>query len=275
MATGIFKHPVKSLLAIGATTALIAAAPLVGIASATVASTLAIGFAGFSLFKAGKDVAETIKDNNEGRYDEVREDIQNLGGDGLDLALSLPFLPKALKQVSRTIKYGRSTIGLNTELISNINKGGLASIPRELAKANTKISYEMIGNEMGLAVKAEIEFYNSPLKISDKMTTAGEFDPVSGNVKINEYFINGKGKLIGNLTGQNVETTLILKRNEIRPDTAIVDIEALALSDDVFGNNEEDIPNIKELIEQIKEDEGMAGKTAEAIELMFKFKKIL
>ena len=120
MGSAIIKHPVKTLAVVGATTAAIAALPLIGISAAPGAAAAALVFGGIAIAKTTKDVVETVDDYKDGRYDEVREDLQDLGGDGVDLALSLPFMPKALKQVSRTMKYGTSTIGLNKELINGL-----------------------------------------------------------------------------------------------------------------------------------------------------------
>ena len=207
MGQAIIEHPLKTLAAVGATTALIAAAPLIGVASATAGAFLAVGFGVFAVGRTVGDIVETIKDNNEGRYDEVREDLESLGGDGLDLALTLPFMPKAINQLSRFFKYGTSTVGLNTELIGNIVKGNYKSIPMELAKANTKINYEMIANEMGLNVKPELEFFSRVPGENGQML-GGEFDPVSGKLKINQEILSGKNGLKAKLSGLNPEATI-------------------------------------------------------------------
>ena len=124
MGAAIIKHPVKTIATIGVTTAAIAALPLIGISAATGAAAAALVFGGIAIAKTTKDVVETVDDYQDGRYDEVRQDLQDLGGDSVDLALSLPFMPKAFKQVSRTMKYGTSTIGLNKELIKGLTGAG-------------------------------------------------------------------------------------------------------------------------------------------------------
>lgn len=186
--TAIVKHPIKTLAAIGATTALFgaacSAATLIGITSATAASIITVGFAGFAIGKGLVDGIETRKDYKEGRYNEVRYDCEKLGSDGVDIALTLPFLPKAIKQITRFMKYGTSTIGLNTELIGNIAKNGAKSIPMELAKANTMMNYEIIANEMGLTVKPELEF---SYFLFDGALAAG-FEPATGKIKINKFY---------------------------------------------------------------------------------------
>ncbi len=202
MAASIVKHPVKSILAIGATSLLIAGAPIIGVASATAASILALGFAGYSIGKTAVDVVETVKDNKAGKYNEVREDLQQIGGDGVDLALSLPFAPRAFKQVSRFARYGKGTVGLNTKLLSNLkNCRGFSDIKLEIAKADTLISYEMIGNEMGLAVKPELHF-------SKEGIGAPSYDNVSGKVDIPEKLLTPQGKSQMRIQGKNIEIEL-------------------------------------------------------------------
>jgi len=202
MATSIIQHPVKALGAVGATALLISAAPLIGVASATAGAFLALGFAAYAIGKTGLDVAETIKDNKEGRYDEVRQDLEQIGGDGVDLALSLPFAPKAINQVSRFARYGRETVGLNTELLANLkNCHNYSDVRFEFAKADTLINYEMIGNEMGLAVKPEVKFTNNGV-------TVPSYDNVSGKVEIPEQLITPQGKKIMRNQGKNIEIEL-------------------------------------------------------------------
>ena len=191
MGSAIIKHPVKTLAVVGATTAAIAALPLIGISAATGAAAAALVFGGIAIAKTTKDVVETVDDYKDGRYDEVREDLQDLGGDGVDLALSLPFMPKALKQVSRTMKYGTSTIGLNKELINGLKgASSVDDVVREFGKANARINYEQIGNEMGLKVKPELEFRKD---LPDNM--GASFQPVEGKTYYNENNLSLKNKL--------------------------------------------------------------------------------
>ncbi len=202
MATAIIKHPVKSILAMGATSLIIASAPIIGISSATIASILALGFAGFSIGKTVLDVVETVKDNKAGKYNEVREDLQQIGGDGVDLALSLPFVPRAINQVSRFARYGRGTVGLNTELLSNFrNCHNFSDVKLEIAKADTLINYEMIGNEMGLVVKPEVQF-------SKEGIGAPSYDNVSGKIDIPERLLTPEGKNAMRRLGKNMEIEL-------------------------------------------------------------------
>lgn len=213
MATSIICHPVKTALAVGATSLLIAGAPLIGVASATAGSILALGFAAFAVGKTAVDVVETVKDNKEGKYDEVRQDLQQIGGDGVDLALSLPFAPKAIKQVSRFAKYGRGTVGLNTELLSNLkNCRSYSDVSLEFAKADTLINYEMIGNEMGLAVKPKLVFKDM-LCDPQKGIFGGAYEPTTGELQINKNILTGKGRMQAKMGG--LDNTEVIIRHEL------------------------------------------------------------
>ena len=203
MVTSIVQHPVKTIAAVGATALLISAAPLIGVASATAGAFLALGFAAYAVGKTAVDVVETVKDSKEGRYDEVRQDLEQIGGDGVDLALSLPFAPKAIKQVSRFARYGTGTVGLNTELLSNLkNCRSYSDVSLEFAKANTSINYEMIGNEMGLTVKPKLVFKNMLAEPQENII-AGAYEPTTGELQINQNILTGKGKLYAKLGGVN------------------------------------------------------------------------
>ena len=74
------------------------------------------------------------------------------------MALSLPFVPKAIKTIKRNINFAPA-IGLNKELLTNIkNAKGLNAKYTELLKGNLRINYETIGTEMGLKVKSNLVF---------------------------------------------------------------------------------------------------------------------
>ena len=199
MFTSIVQHPLTAIGTTFLTGAALAAAPLIGISSTVAASALAIGFAGYAIFNTGKNVIETIKDNNEGRYDEVREDLTQIGGNVVDLALSLPFLPKALKNIKDTFKYGPA-IGINKGLISDLknNKG----IYESFKKADIEIKYDTIGNQMGLKVKPELKF----VKLNSNLS--GEFEPTTATIKINESYLNPIGNLKNIMRRVDISTAL-------------------------------------------------------------------
>lgn len=199
MGKAIIKHPIKTLATAAVTTAAIAAAPLIGVTSATAGAAVAIGYAAYAVGKTVAHGVETYKDYKEGRHNEVREDLQELGGDGVDLALSLPFLPKAIGQMTRFVKHGTSTIGFNTELIADLKTcHNVKDVAVSFAKANTKIDYNMITNEMGLKVKPELSFRKD---LPNDFGAA--FDPSSGELYVNENNLltpktapNANGKMV-------------------------------------------------------------------------------
>ena len=201
--SSIFKHPIRTIAAVAATTLALSALPLVGITAATGASVLALGFAGISIFKTAKDAIHVVKDNKNGNYDSMRNNLEKLGGDSLNLALSLPFVPKAIKQVKRTIKYGTTTIGLNKELIGDLkNIKSIKDAPFEFNKADLKINYEMIAKEMGLKIKPELVFKDmNPL-------FAGAYEPVSGTMEINNLYLKPGFKALAKLSKMDSETLL-------------------------------------------------------------------
>ena len=217
----IIEHPIKTLGAIVATTAGLAALPLIGITTATGAAVMAIGFAGYAIGKTAVDVTKVLKHSKECEYNEVRKDLEKIGGDSLDLALSLPFLPKAINQVSRFARYGTSTVGLNSELIAGLkNIKNVKDIPLEFAKAETLINYEMIANEMGLAVKPRLVFKDMP--VSSQGTIAGAFEPTIGELQMNQNVLSGRGKAITKMAG--LDSPEIILRHELEHFRQFADI---------------------------------------------------
>ena len=205
LGNSIISHPLKTLSIVGATTLGLAALPIIGISSAVGASVLAIGCAGIAIGKTAVHTAKAIKHNNNGEYNELRKDLEKIGGDGLDLALSLPFAPKALKTLKRNIKYAPG-IGLNNELLANIkNAKGLNAKYTELLKGNLRINYETMGNEMGLKVKPKLVFDDTMRFDLKKGVIAGEYEPTTGVMKVNPKTLNPIARM---LTKTNPESIL-------------------------------------------------------------------
>lgn len=224
----IIEHPIKTLAAVGLTTLALSALPLIGITAATGAAVLALGFGAYALFNTGKDVVKAVKHNNDGDYDAVRQDLQNIGGDGVDLALSLPFVPKAINQIKRFAKYGTSTVGINSELISNLkNIKSIKDVPLEFAKAKTMIDYEMIGNEMGLAVKPKLVFKELPYE--NGMGMMGAYEPTSGELQINVKGLTGKGKYISKMCKMDTESLIRHELEHFRQFSDIARTEGLGI----------------------------------------------
>jgi len=228
MITSVFKHPIKTIAAVGLTTLALSALPLIGITAATGAAVLALGFAAFAVTKTIVDVVETVKDNKEGRYNEVREDLEKIGGDGVDLALSLPFVPKAAKQVTRFAKYGTSTVGVNSELISNLkNAHSAKDVSLELAKAEAKINYEMIGNEMGLAVKPKMVF--KKFETEPGQMVGGAYEPTTGELQINEGMLTGQNRALAKKFHFDTETIMRHELEHFRQFSDIARTEGIGI----------------------------------------------
>ena len=114
----ILEHPLKTAAIIGGTTLGLMALPFIGIPTAVGGGILAAGFAAISLGKAVIHTAEFIKHNKKGSYDIARLNLEQLGQDTFDSALSVPFVPKAITNIKSFSKFGK--INLNSELISQL-----------------------------------------------------------------------------------------------------------------------------------------------------------
>lgn len=192
----IIKHPVKTIAIMAGTALGIAALPIIGISSAAGAAAIAIGCGAIAVGKTIYHSTKAIKHNKNGEYNELRNDLQKIGGDGLDLALSLPFVPKAFKTLQRNIKFA-PTIGLNKELLSNIkNAKGLNAKYTELLKGDIKINYETMANEMGLKIKPQLVFDDTMQFDLQKGVIAGEYEPTTGVMKINPKTLNPIARII-------------------------------------------------------------------------------
>lgn len=187
----IIHNPVKTLGAVALTTAGLAALPLIGVSMATGAAALALGFATLAVGKTIVHTGQAIKHNGNGEYNKVREDLQKIGGDGLDLALSLPFVPKALKQVQRHVKYNPSLLYINKEMVADLrNAKGVRDVAYSFLKGDLRVKYHQITNEMGFKVKPELVFEeNIPAQLG------GLYDPTTGQMKMNTSFLNPINRL--------------------------------------------------------------------------------
>lgn len=114
-------HPIKALGTIAVTAGVLMALPFIGIPTAAGASALAIVFAGFSALNMGKDILNAVKSSENGDNNELRNNLKNIGGSALDLALSLPFVPRAFKIIQNQVKYGKAP-AFNSALWENIKK---------------------------------------------------------------------------------------------------------------------------------------------------------
>ena len=264
MGKAIVQHPAKALLAVGGTALALSALPIIGISTATGAAALALVFAGKAIFSTTKDIIHTVKDNKAGEYDKVRDDLQKVGGDTLDLALSLPFVPKAINQISRFARYGTATVGLNTELISNLkNIKSVKDIPLEFAKADVRVNYEMIGKEMNLSVKPKLEFVDMPAEKGKIL--GGAYEPTTGTMQYNQNLLTARGKITAKLAKIDPE---IILRHELEHFKQFADItrtEGLgidALENTLTKYYEEIYKSLGKDVSELK-DMGLSPETVE------------
>lgn len=120
--SAIIKNPVKTLAIAGGTTLGLMALPFIGIPTAVGGGALAIGFAGYSLFKGANHAKEFIKNNKDGTYHIARHNLQRLGEDSVDIALSAPFVPKSVTHIKNFAKHGK--IAINTQLVNDLKTAG-------------------------------------------------------------------------------------------------------------------------------------------------------
>lgn len=138
----IIKHPIKALSTTIITTSILMALPLIGIPTAVGGSFLALGVAGVSAFKLAKNTYNVVQNTKNGEYNKARKNYKEIGNSGLDLALSLPFLPKSISNVKEFAKYGKIKLNANAiiKLIKNNNPLKTIKIINE-ANANLKQNY--------------------------------------------------------------------------------------------------------------------------------------
>lgn len=184
MFKSIFKHPVKTLAMIGLTTVALAALPIIGISVATGAAALAIGFGAYALVNTVKDITKALNHNQKGEYNALREDLQTIGGDALDLALTAPFIPQSVKQLKNGLKYG-TQLGINQELLANMkNAKGILPKFKELYKADLTLNYKQMLGEMKLASGPKLVFKELPPMM------AGAYLPNTGEMILNSSYLN-------------------------------------------------------------------------------------
>ena len=150
--SAIVKHPLKTLAVMGGTTAALFALPLIGIPSAVGGAAMAIGFAGLAAAKTITHAVQFSKNKRNGNYDAARDKLQQLGGDCLDLALSVPFVPKGIKEIKKFAKYGKVSVN-TTALKGLVNEKGLKAKINVIKDANQEASRVMNYNQ---AAEAEL-----------------------------------------------------------------------------------------------------------------------
>lgn len=138
MVTSIIEHPLKTATVLAGTTLGFMALPLIGIPSAVGGGVLAIGFAGLAITKAVNHAIKFTKTNKEGSLDMAKLHLQQLGEDFVDVALSVPFVPKGITNIKNFVKYGK--FGINKSLINELKTTNkLSDKFKIIAKADKEI----------------------------------------------------------------------------------------------------------------------------------------
>lgn len=138
MIIAVVKHPLKTLGMIGGTALAIAALPLIGIPAAVGGGALALGFGALALGKVVHHGIEFSKANKKGTYDIARLKLNQMGEDTVDLALSAPFVPKAISNIKNFAKYGK--ISYNAALAAELKTSGLKNKWNILKNADKNLS---------------------------------------------------------------------------------------------------------------------------------------
>lgn len=140
--TSIVEHPIKTLAVVGGTTLGIMALPIIGIPAAVGGSALALGFAGLAVGKGAYHTMQFLKNNENGTYDIARQNLEQIGGDTVDLALSAPFVPKAIKTVKEFATYGK--IAYNPNILNELKSAkGLKGKTAVIKNANSELVRKM------------------------------------------------------------------------------------------------------------------------------------
>lgn len=163
----IVKHPLMTLGAVGGTTAALMVLPFIGIPTAVGGAAMALGFAGLATYNGVKHTTQFIKNNANGEYDKARKNLEQMGGDTLDLALSAPFVPKALNEVKKFAKYGK--VGINTGLVKNFASAkGLKGKYQVVKDANKEAQRLMNFNEAAEVELAKLDGITDAEKLKIK-----------------------------------------------------------------------------------------------------------
>lgn len=170
----IVKNPIKTLTGILGISATLMLLPLIGIPSAVGGGAFAIGFAGVAIYKAISHSLAFANANKNGSRDIARYQLEQVGRDSFDLAISIPFVPKAISNIQKYGKYGN--FGINSELINELKiTKGLSNKFKILQKTNTHLYRQMnfkkavddelallknISEKEKLSIKEELLSYN-------------------------------------------------------------------------------------------------------------------
>ncbi len=100
---GVVTHPIKTVAALALTTGALFALPFVGVSVATGGAALVVGFGLMASVNTIRNTWKAYSNYKKDDNNELRKNLKDLGGNGFDLALTLPFLPKAISHLKRNV----------------------------------------------------------------------------------------------------------------------------------------------------------------------------
>ncbi|MBE7705543.1 MAG: hypothetical protein E7Z90_07040 [Cyanobacteria bacterium SIG29] len=198
--TSIIKHPVKTILSGAIVSGLLLTTPLIGIPTAVAGSILTLCYLGFACNKSIKDIMNFVKNNKNKNYNEARKNLKEIGKDTINIGLSLPFVPKATKSVTKFIKYGK--ISPNLDLMKGL-----------VQTKGIKNKFQCIKNS-NIELSRRIEYQNivdkhiKTLNLSKKVATKLKKEILAFNVpddKIPEVALNKYAEITGVKEKPNLE----------------------------------------------------------------------
>lgn len=163
--TSIIKHPVKTILSGILVSGLLMTTPLIGIPTAVAGSALTLCYLGLACNKSIKDIMNFVKNNKSENYNEARKNLKEIGKDTINIGLSLPFVPKATKTITKFTKYGkiRPNFDLTKELIQTKGiKNKFQCVKNSNIELSRRIEYQNI-------VDKKIKTLNLPRKEANKL----------------------------------------------------------------------------------------------------------
>lgn len=190
----LIKNPLKVAGLTIATSAGIAALPLMGISMAAGASALSLLYLSVSSVNLAKDLIKGFKDYKKENYENLRQDIKQTGADCLDIGLTLPFSKGATKLINRQIKYGK--INLNKDLLKNLTTAKTFNDKIiNLMKEQYILSFQQIVKEKGLKTIPDLQFVH----LNKNMTPVGGWNSSGACVSIYENNIPFNLKNFGDI----------------------------------------------------------------------------
>lgn len=114
----IIEHPVRTIAIAAGTAAALYVLPFIGIPTAVGGAVLAVGFAGYAISKTVLHAVNFIQHNKQGKYNLARRNLEQLGEDTIDIALSAPFAPKAIARLNNFASAGK--VGFNSALANEL-----------------------------------------------------------------------------------------------------------------------------------------------------------